>query len=164
MSGKEAGKLGGLVHRKLVRELAMRNPDVTLTAIGKKYNVTPSAITAFSRRNADEIQAVADEADKEFAGILIAQKEFRLRAYQEIFEQASEPQPKVTPAGKVVERFNEETGKDEIVTEIDHRAKMQALKQAAEELGQLANRITLQGDVKNVTTYRIVNVSEDDLT
>jgi hypothetical protein len=116
------------------------------------------------KRHAEEIAAVAKNADDEFAGILIANKAFRLGAYQQAYEDASVPQPKVTPAGKVAYMVDPESGEEVPVMEIDVRAQMQALKQAAEELGQLPNRVTLSGNLETTTTYRIVNVTDDDLT
>lgn len=164
MPRADSGKLGGLVRRKLVRELAMKPPDVTYSSIAKRYGVSGASLTEFKQRHADEIAAVAADADSEFAGILIAQKAYRLGAYQEIHEIAMTPQPKVTPAGNVVHRYNEETGQDETVMEVQLGEARQALKQAAEELGQLANRVTLSGSLDTTTTYKIVDVSNDDLT
>ncbi len=164
MPRKDSGKLGGLVRRKLVRELALKPPDVTYTQIAKKYGVALPSLTEFRHRHADEIAAVAADADDEFAGMLIAQKAFRLRALEELFEKAMTPQPKVSANGKVTYVYNEETGEDEIITEVQIGEARQALKQAAEELGQLANRMTLSGNIDTTTTYRILNVTDDDLT
>lgn len=163
MPRADDGPLGGLNRRKLVRELAMREPGITNGSIGRRYNVTGQAIGQFAQRHADEIAAVAADADNEFAGILIAQKAFRLGAYQEIHEIAMTPQPKVTPAGNVVHRYNEETGQDETVMEVQLGEARQALKQAAEELGQLANRVTLTGTMDTTTTYKIVDVVDEDI-
>lgn len=164
MPRKDGGKLGGLVRRKLVRELALKPPDVTYSAIAKKYGVALPSLTEFRHRHADEIEAVAKNADDEFAGMLIAQKAFRLAALQELFEKAMTPQPKVSANGKVTYAYNEETGADEMITEVQIGEARQALKQAAEELGQLANRMTVNGDINTTTTYRIVNVTDQDLT
>ena len=164
MPRADSGKLGGLIRRKLVRELALRPPDVTLSSIAKRYEVSGAAITVFAKRHADEIAAVAAAADDEFAGILIAQKAYRLGALQEIHEVAMTPQPKVTPAGNVVHRWNAETGQDEEVSEVQLGEARQALKQAAEELGQLANRVTLTGQLDTTTTYKIAGVGPDELT
>jgi hypothetical protein len=164
MPRKDSGKLGGLVRRKLVREIAFKPPEETWGAIAKRYGVALPSLTEFRQRHADEIAAVAADADNEFAGILIAQKAFRLGAYQEIHEIAMTPQPKVTPAGNVVHRWNPETGQDEEVTEVQLGEARQALKQAAEELGQLPNRVTLSGTLDTTTVYKIMNVNDSDLT
>lgn len=159
MTRRDNGPLGGLVRRKLIREIALMAPGDTLSALAKKYGVSSAAMTKFKQRHADEIAAVAKDADDEFAGMLIAQKAFRLGLLQEIAEKAGEAVPKVTPAGKVA--YDEDGNQ---IMEIDYRAQMAALKQAAEELGQLANRMTISGDINTTTTYRIVNVTDDDLT
>lgn len=164
MPRADDGKLGGLNRRKLVRELALREPGTRLGDIAKKYGVSPSAITHFAKRHAEEIAAVAAAADDEFAGILIANKAYRLAAYQEMHEIAMTPQPKVSANGKVAYVFNIETGQDEMVMEVDVRAAALVSKQAAEELGHLTNRVTLSGQLDTTTTYKIVNVSDDDLT
>lgn len=161
---RDHGPLGGLNRRKLIRELALREPGVTNTQIAKRYNVTGAAIGQFAQRHADEIAAVAADADDEFAGMLIARKAFRLGVLEELVEKALTPQPKVTPQGRVVYRYNDETGSDEEVMEVNLGEARQALKQAAEELGQLANRITLSGQIDTTTTYKIANVTDEDLT
>lgn len=159
MPRADDGPLGGLNRRKLIRELAFKEPGITNASIGQRYGVTGQAIGQFAKRHADEIAAVAKDADDEFAGMLIAQKAFRLGLLQEIAEKAGEAVPKVTPSGKVA--YDDDGNQ---IMEIDYRAQMAALKQAAEELGQLANRITMTGDLNTTTTYRIVNVTDDDLT
>lgn len=164
MPRADDGKLGGLIRRKLIRELALREPGTKLGDIAKKYDVSASAITHFAKRHAEEIATVAANADDEFAGILIAQKAYRLAAYQEMHEIAMTPQPKVSANGKVAYVFNIETGQDEMVMEVDVRAAALVSKQAAEELGHLTNRVTLSGQLDTTTTYKIVGVSDDDLT
>lgn len=164
MPRKDSGKLGGLVRRKLVREIALKPPDVTYAQLAKKYGVSGASITEFRQRNAEEIAAVAADADDEFAGILIAQKAFRLAAYQEMHEMALTPQPKVSANGKVVYTYNAETGQEEMVMEVDVRAAALVSKQAAEELGHLTNRVTLSGQLDTTTTYKIVGVDPSDLT
>lgn len=164
MPRPDEGKLGGLVRRKLVRECALKLPGVTWGSIAKRYDVSLNALKSFRDRHAEEIAAVAAAADDEFAGILIAQKAYRLAALQEMHEIALTPQPKVATNGKIVTRWNPETSEDEEVMEVDVRAAALVSKQAAEELGQLANRVTLSGQLDTTTTYKIVNVSDDDLT
>lgn len=142
----------------------MREPGTTNAEFGRRYGVSGQAIGVFAKRHADEIAAVAADADNEYAGMLIASKAYRLALLEQIVEQAGIPVPKVTPAGKIVHRWNAETGEDEEVMEIDVRAQMQAVKQAAEELGQLPNRVTLSGQIDTTTVYKIVNVDDSDLT
>lgn len=162
MSYRDDGPLGGLVRRKLIRELALGNQRQSTLA--KKYEVSEQAISKFKQRHAEEIAAVAAAADDKFAGILIADKAYRLAALQEMHEIALTPQPKVATNGKIVTRWNPETGEDEEVMEVDVRAAALVSKQAAEELGQLANRVTLSGQLDTTTTYKIVGVDPSDLT
>lgn len=161
MSRHDNGPLGGLRRRKLIREIALG--DETQSQLARRYGVTAQSMSDFKKRNADEIAAVADDADNEYAGMLIASKAYRLALLEQIVEQAGIPVPKVTPAGKIVHRWNAETGEDEEVMEIDVRAQMQAVKQAAEELGQLPNRVTLSGQIDTTTVYKIVNVTDSDI-
>jgi hypothetical protein len=157
--------LGGLVRRKVIRDLALSG--MTQQAIAQKYGVTPGAVTQFKQRNAEEIAAVAAAADDDYAGILIAEKANRLAAYQELYELSLKPQPKIAPNGKIVrETVPDEDGNevDAIVTEVDVRAAATMLKSAAEEMGQLVQRQSISGDMQTTTTYRIENVSNEDLT
>lgn len=164
MTRRDDGPLGGLVRRKVIREIALMEPGTTLAQLAKKYGVSGAAMTKFKQRHAEEIAAVAADADNEFAGILIAQKAYRLAALQEMHEIAMTPQPKVAANGNVAMRINPDTGELEEVMEVDVRAAALVSKQAAEELGQLPTRVQITGSMDTTTTYKIVNVSDDDLT
>jgi|ERR1700745_2019787 len=154
--------LGGLRHRQVVRDLALGN--FSQDELAEKYGVSQSAISQFKSRHAVEIAAVAADADDAYAGILIADKQARIAAYQAIHDEALVPVPKVTPSGKPALRINKETGEIEEITEVDHRAAMQALKSVAEEMGQLPTRLQVSGELSTTTTYRIEGVSNEDLT
>jgi transcriptional regulator with XRE-family HTH domain len=148
--------LGGLVKRQVIRDVALSG--MSQAAIAEKYGVSQPAISQFAKRNAEEIEAVRAKADDEFAGLLIAQKQNRLAAYQDLYEVALKPQPKISPSGKLVKEWiTDEDGNqvEVIVQEVDVRAAAQMLKQAAEELGQLPNRLTLAGEVGVRTNYVI---------
>lgn len=155
------GKLGGLKRRQIIRELAAQ--EVNQSALAIKYGVSTSAITQFKQRHAEEIAAVRADMDNEFAGILIANKAARLAALVDLYEAATTPTPKISVKGDVVRRMNPETGEFEEVMEIDARAAMQALKQAAEEMGQLPTRVQVSGGMDIRTNYTIEGVSPDDL-
>lgn len=157
----DRSKLGGLVRRQVVRDLALSGK--TQDELAEKYGVSQQAVSQFKARNAEEIAAVAAAADDEFAGILIAQKQNRLAAYQELVEKALEPTPKVTPAGKLIKLVDED-GSEKVVMEVDVRAAATVLKQAAEEMGQLPTRLQVSGDMQTTTTYRIEGVDPSDLT
>jgi hypothetical protein len=161
-SKADRGALGGLVRRQVVRDLALSG--LSQNELAEKYGVSQPAISQFKARNAEEIAAVAAKADDEFAGILIAQKANRLAVYNELVGKALEPTPKVTPAGKLITVIDPETNEPKIVMEVDVRAAATVLKQAAEEMGQLPTRLQVSGEMATTTTYRIQNVSNDDLT
>jgi transcriptional regulator with XRE-family HTH domain len=148
--------LGGLVKRQVIRDIALGT--MSQSQLGEKYGVSQPAISQFAKRNAEEIEAVRSKADDEFAGLLIAAKQNRLAAYQDLYDIALKPQPKISPSGKLVKEWiTDEDGQqvEVIVQEVDVRAAAQMLKQAAEELGQLPNRLTLAGEVGVKTNYVI---------
>ncbi|MET0916701.1 MAG: DUF2280 domain-containing protein [Jiangellaceae bacterium] len=149
-------KLNGLKKRKLVRELALGEENQTQLA--ERYDVTKQAISAFAKRNRDEIEAVRANADDEFAGLLIVQKAHRLGVLEELLERALTPVPKVAPNGRLIE------GPDgEILKEFAGDLAAKVIKQAAEEMGQLPNRISLSGNVNVHTSYSVEGVDPTDL-
>lgn len=150
------GKLAGLKTRKLVRELALG--ELNQTELAEKYDVSPSAIAHFKKRYADEIAAVAANADDEFAGLLIVQKAHRLGVLEQLLERAMTPTPKIAPSGRLVE---DHAGN--VIKEIAIDSAARVIKQAAEEMGQLPNRITLGGNVNVHTTYSVEGVAPEDL-
>lgn len=154
----ERGKLGGLKRAQIIRELALG--DMSQSQMAEKYEVTQQSISEFKQRNADAIAAVRANAEDEFAGLLIAQKLNRVAAYEDIMQRALQPTPKIDNKGGQVR--DPETG--EPVYEVAAGVAMTALKSVAEEMGQLASRVQVSGDMQTTTTYRIENVSLEDLT
>jgi len=154
---RDRGVLGGLNRRRVMRDLALT--DMTQQAIADKYGVSQPAVAAFKRKHAEAIAEIAADADNEYAGIWIAQKQNRLEALAEIVEIAMQPTPKITNKGTVV--FHPETG--DLVQEVDGRLAAQVMKQAAEEMGQLPTRLQVSGDLNTTTTYRVEGVSPEDL-
>lgn len=161
---RDRGKLSGLKRHALIRELALG--ELTQAKLAKKYDVTTGGITQFKQRHLEQIQAIQADANDEYAGLLINDKVARLRAYEEMLEVAMTPQPKVTPAGKIVHRVSinkDGEQEEEEILEVDLMGAARALRQAAEELGQIPNKVTLSGDVNTTTVYRIEGVSDSDL-
>jgi len=156
MGDQVPGKLAGLVHRKLVRELALG--EESQTQLAEKYDVSQPAISAFAKRNAEEIAAVRANADDEFAGLLIVQKAYRLGTLEQLLREAMKPTTKVAPSGRVA--YDEDGN---AIKEMNLDAASKLLKQAAEEVGQLPNRITLDGRVNVHTSYTVVGVEPEDL-
>lgn len=153
-------KLNGLKKRKLVRELALGEENQSQLA--ERYDVTPSAISLFAKRNRDEIEAVRANIDDEFAGLLIAQKAHRLGVLEHLLDVALTPTPKVAPSGRVV-YVEKSDGAPEMITEIAGDLAAKVIKQAAEEMGQLPNRITLGGNVNVHTSYQVEGIDPRDL-
>lgn len=145
---------------KLIRELALGNQ--LQSELAEKYDVTPAAITYFKQRNADAIEAIRKDSNDEFAGILIVQKAHRLGLLEQLIREALTPQPKVSASGRVayVER---DDGTSEMVEEIALDSAARMIKQVAEELGQLPNRLTLSGNVDIHTTYAVEGIDPTDL-
>ena len=95
--------------------------------------------------------------DDEFAGILIARKEERLSAYQELYEAATTPVPVHDPrTGKPLIDASGEP-----YMEADGNLAAKVLKQAAEEMGQLPTRLQVQGGLDVTTNYRIEGVDPE---
>lgn len=157
----ERGKLGGLKRLKVMRALAAG--EQSQSQIAEEFGVTQQAISDFGRRYATEIQEIRANLADEFAGLWIARKANRLAMYEEIAQQALKPTPKVSPSGKVVRDIDPETGEVYVVMEVDGRTALSAGKQAAEELGQLATRVQLGGELSTTTTYRVEGVQPEDL-
>jgi hypothetical protein len=168
MSGATKGdrsKLGGRVARALARDLALTK--LSQTALAEKYGVTQSSISEFKARRAEEIAAIAADADDQYAGIWIAQKEARLAELARLHDIALTPTPKVAPSGKIIREWvtDPETGVDTevIVSEVDGRLAAQVMKQAAEEMGQLPTRLQVSGDMSIKTNYTVEGVDPKDL-
>lgn len=160
MSGatrRDRGKLGGLKRNGLIRKLALGGQSQA--ELAREYDVTDGAITQFRDRNAEAIAAIRADAEDEFAGILIAQKANRLAAYDELAQIAMVPTPKIDNKGTHVR--DAET--NELVYEVDGRLLATALKQAAEEMGQLPTRLQVAGELGVTTTYRVEGVDPSDL-
>lgn len=158
---RDRGKLSGRIGRALARDLALG--ELNQSALAEKYGVVPSSITEFKQRRAEEIAAIAAHADDEYAGMWIAKKVERLAELERIFDKAMTPTPKISPKGTTVSHYDPETGESHTIMEIDGRAAMQALKQAAEELGQLATRVQLAGGLDVRTNYTVEGVDPKDL-
>lgn len=149
-------KLDGLVKRQLIRELA--HGEMKQSELAEKYDVDPSSITLFKKRNRVEIEAVRKDMDDEFAGLLITQKAMRLSAYEQIFARAMTEVTKIAANGRIA---YDENGN--AIKEFSGDLAAKVLKQAAEEMGQLPNRVSLSGNVDVHTTYTVQGVDPEEL-
>lgn len=135
--------------------------DRTQSSLAGEYGVVQQSISAFADRHSDEIQAIIDNGLNEMTGIALAKKEARLATYQELIERLSPGTPKV--AGKDGRQVRDpDTG--EPIYEIDAGQINKALRQMAEELGQLPARVVITGDLEVKTNYQINGVEPSDLT
>ena len=147
--------------RQLVVDLALSGK--TQEVLAGKYGVTQGAISQFRAKHATEIQAVRDDAENEFAGIAIAEKAVRLASYADVLETALKPVPKTNGKGEIVYGLEDENGVRHPIMEIDAGAALKALRNVAEELGHLPNRVTLGGEVGVRTDYTINGVEPGNL-
>lgn len=148
--------------RQLIVDLALSGQPQEVLA--EKYGVAQSSISEFKSRHLPEIAAVLADKENEFAGIAIAQKAVRLSTYADILETALKPVPKTNGKGEIVYGEEDENGDRKAIMEIDGAAALKALRNVAEELGHLPNRITLGGEVGVITNYRVEGVDPGALT
>ena len=115
----------------LMREIALKT-DLRKN-LAEKYNLTPSAITEFAKRHARRIDEMREDAGNIFAGLPLARKENRIAAYE-----------------REVEVLSESSAHDHHEWS---KARMIALRNIAEEMGQLPPRQT-------VTVMPVIHVYE----
>ncbi len=101
--------------RRLQREIA--RGEKTLRELSREYGVDIHAVTKFRDRHAEVIADMAKAIDDEFAGLWIAQKSERLAEMTELYGDEVSPR--------------------------DRETKLSVLRHAAEELGQIPNRTTI---------------------
>lgn len=146
-----------LTRRLLQTDLA--HSGKSQTELGEKYGVDQSSISEFAARHAATIQQIRDDAANEFAGLAIAQKAARLEVYRELVDACMTPVPKT--AGKDGDWVRDEEGN--VVYEIDAAVAGKLLRNVAEELGHLPNRVTLGGEVGVTTNYQFNGVDPEKL-
>ena len=135
--GEQALPIRGHQKLSLMRDLAEGN--FTHIQLAEKYDRSVSAISNFSSRNRDKIQAIRENPDDEFAGLWIAQKAQRLRVYAD-----------------QVERL-EESDDPKLLARVQT-----ALRSVAEELGQLPNKSTVAIETPKLQV-QIEGISDEDL-
>lgn len=107
-----------------MRELAAG--EKTQTQLAKEYGCTPGAVSIFASRHEEEIQALRDKLDDEWAGLWVASKRDRLAVYQNDIEMLDE-------LGMTDERMA--------------ALKAKLLRQVAEEVGDLRADVNVTGRV-----------------
>lgn len=106
---------------RLIRLLAVG--EMTQDELAEEFGVTQPAIAQFKKRNRDEIEHVKANLEDEFAGLWIARKKDRVAELEDVAERFKADDPKAA------------------------NIRLRALKQAAEELGQLKVSIEVSGGV-----------------
>lgn len=149
------------IHIQLVRLLAEGN--LTHAKLAKRYDVHTSAITAFKARNLAQIEEIKADLENQFAGLWIADKKQRVASLQRDAERCE----------LLIETLDEWSPCDcqdpECGAKIYNgatlpkllKAKREALHAAAEELGQLPNRMTVQLTGQQQVRHEIVGVDLD---
>jgi predicted transcriptional regulator len=118
----------------LIRDLA--TGEKTQVQLGQEYGVTQGAVSQFADRHRDEITAVRTSIDDEWAALWVAQKFNRIAEMQSDIEAI------------------EGTADEKLL-----RVKHAALRQIAEELGQLKTHVEVGGKV----TYVIEGIDPEVL-
>jgi len=131
---------------QLMRDLAVGIPQERLA---EKYGVTQPTISIFSSRHREEIDAIRSNIAGEFADLWVAHKAARLAEYQRDLEGLEAGAQSARAAG-YVDDYNSAV-----------RLKAQLLRNVAEELGSLPQRVHVQAEIKHVRT-ELVGIDVDN--
>lgn len=129
----------GWKKQQLIRELAQG--DKLQQQLAREYGVSQGRISQFKTENAVAIEQCRLDMENEFAALWIARKLNRLAEYEADVEELNK-----LPKGSR-----------------SYRDKHRALRQAAEELGHLPNRVTLAGEVNARVRYLVDGVDDEAL-
>jgi hypothetical protein len=119
--------------RRLIIDLA--KGESTERELATKYGVAPSSINEFKQRHIDDVEAYRQDLENEFVGLWIAQKTDRLAEHQALYEDGVSPR--------------------------DRETRAMLLRHAAEELGQIPNRTTI--DMASPVEVKLIGVDLDDV-
>lgn len=119
--------------RRLIRELAQGVKGIR--ELAREYDVSDSSIREFRDRHLDEIHETIRDLDDEFSGLWIAQKLNRIAELQELYEG------------------------DEDIDRV--KLRVDILRKAAEELGQIPNRTTIT--MNQPIEVRLIGIDTEQL-
>lgn len=120
------GKLErGTVTAELVRHLAER--DLNQTELAAKYSVTRASVSAFAKRHTGEIERYRERLDITAAGLWVADRDMRLAEIQTVIVETRKDLDDPKAGASVPKAEN-------------RRVILQAVRNAAEELGQLPSK------------------------
>jgi len=149
---------------------------ITRTRLAEMYGVSIPSISSFAKKHAERIEALRQDASRAVAEIWIADKAARLTVLRDVIESLAAAAPRRGLVDRVTDLPWESEGvdpielRDQVLREITEdlpdekliKRLMEALKQAAEELGQLPTRMTVQTTGSTVN-YNIEGVDMDAL-
>ena len=119
------------------------------SSIGRMYGVSQVTISNFARDHAEQVQEVRQQLDDAMAGLWIADKKKRVAVYQNIAEEMLDEDTAGVALGKV--------------TKVEaRRAAMTATRAVADELGDIPQRIKVEGGGEPVR-HVIEGVDVEDL-
>lgn len=130
---------------KLATQRDLAEGKLSMTEIAAKLDISINAVSQFAKRHAPVIEAMRADLQNEMAGLWVAEKQNRIAVLQEDIENADFLQS-ILPGG--------DSG---AVARIKHNA----LKQVAEELGQIPNKSQVQHTGK--VEYNFVGIDTADL-
>jgi hypothetical protein len=111
-----------LPHHKLELKRALAEEIISRSELARRYNISTPYVTQFANRYASEIEDIRQHLTDQWAGLWVADKKNRLSAYMD-----------------EIERLNESKYADHHEWS---KARQQALRSVAEELGDLPPRQT----------------------
>lgn len=132
-------------HRALRLKRQLAEGRIKQVDLAAEYDVAESTIASFKATHKVEIAEIAADLDNEFAGLWAAQKAARIAEYMDtikVVDTALELQPLAQDRSGLLLR------------------KQGALKAIAEELGQLQQRIEIDGKLN----YQVNGVTPEDVT
>lgn len=144
MGGAKANLDRGWRRARLIRALAVG--EKSQVQLADEFGVTQSSISSFLKRHAGEVATLQEKLNDEWAALWVADKYNRVAELQSDIEDVTEQAAKVG-----IKAFD---------TERLLRIKHTALRQIAEELGQLKVSVELGGKV----TYVIEGINPDVLS
>lgn len=121
------------------------------TAIAAMYGVTQQSISEFAQKHAEEIAELKANTRELLADLWIADKNLRIAAYQQNADTTRELLAQIGTGERNGERPSELL-----------RTEQAALKSVAEEMGDLPQRIKVEGEGV-VVHHKLEGVNTDDL-
>lgn len=171
--------LEGRNARMLIRQLAEGRR--TISDLSRQYGVTPSAVSQFAKRHAEEIEKLKADANAAMDDLWIANKAERIREYQKDADIADEltgmAQQVARRAAGRAEAEQEAGDPDVLAQAAEDRlaalaladvpklqaSKHRAVRAVAEELGQLPNKSQVEITGETTVHYQVVGVSAEEL-